>query len=50
MYIDGHLMTESSAIVEYLEEARPDAIKLLPTDLFERAKVRELCQHVATMI
>ena len=50
MYIDGSLMTESSAICEYLEEARPDAVKLLPTDLIERAKVRELCQHVATMI
>ena len=50
LFIDGHLLTESSAICEYLEETRPDGIKLLPSDPYERSKVREICQHVATLM
>jgi glutathione S-transferase len=38
---DGRRLTESQAIVEYLEEAYPEK-PLLPKDPFERAKVREL--------
>jgi glutathione S-transferase len=38
---DGRRLTESQAILEYLEEAYPQK-PLLPKDPFERAKVREL--------
>jgi glutathione S-transferase len=39
--VDGRTLAESSAICEYVEEAYPQK-PLLPKDLFERAKVREL--------
>jgi glutathione S-transferase len=39
--VDGRTLAESSAICEYIEEAYPQK-PLLPTDPFERAKVREL--------
>lgn len=35
-------LCESAVIVEYLEEAYPSAAALLPTDPFQRAKVREI--------
>lgn len=35
-------LAESSAIAEYLDEAFPDAPRLLPTDLKERAIAREI--------
>jgi len=38
-------LTESQVILEYLEEAYPD-IPLYPADSFERAKCRELIQHL----
>lgn len=38
---DGRRLTESEAILEYLEEAYPEK-PLLPKEPFERAKVREL--------
>lgn len=46
LYIDGHLLSESMAIVEYLEETRPDARKLMPKDPFQRALVRKICEHM----
>lgn len=38
-------LTESQVILEYLEEAYPDN-PLYPVDSFERAKCRELIQHL----
>src|SRR5262249_50164479 len=38
---DFHL-SESSAIVEYLEDAFPDSPRMLPTDLRQRARARQL--------
>ena len=38
-------LTESQVILEYLEEAYPDK-PLYPADSFERAKCRELIQHL----
>lgn len=46
LHIDGHLLCESMAIVEYLEETRPDSLRLLPKDPLKRAKVREICEHI----
>ncbi|SEW16568.1 maleylacetoacetate isomerase [Luteibacter sp. 329MFSha] len=46
---DGHVVRQSVAILEYLEETRP-APALLPTDARGRAKVRELMLAVATDI
>ncbi|WP_448213464.1 maleylacetoacetate isomerase [Colwellia sp. MEBiC06753] len=45
--IDGsHVLTQSPAILEWLEEAFPET-SLLPTDAFERAKVRSWCNQIA---
>ena len=35
-------LSESSAIVEYLEDAFPDTLRLLPTDVRQRARARQL--------
>jgi len=40
--IDGHVLTQSQAIIEYLDETRPQPC-LLPEDAYERAVVRQLC-------
>jgi len=47
--IDGHVLHESSAILEYLEETRPEP-PLLPTGACERARVRALVQIIASGI
>jgi maleylacetoacetate isomerase len=44
--IDGRLLTQSLAIIEYLEDTRP-APPLLPADAAGRARVRSLAQLVA---
>jgi len=41
--IDGLVLVQSSAIAEYLEEARPEAPRLLPAGAAARAHVRALC-------
>jgi len=46
---DGHLLTQSLAIVEYLEETRPSP-PLLPRDPVGRARVRSLSLLVACEI
>ena len=43
--VDGHLMTQSPAIIEWLEERHPSP-PLLPVDAGERAKVRALAAVV----
>ncbi|MDD2760053.1 MAG: glutathione S-transferase [Methylomonas sp.] len=42
---EGYL-SESQAILEYLEDAYPEAQRLYPTEPFERAKCREFIQHI----
>lgn len=46
---DGTRLTQSMAIIEYLDEAHPDK-PLLPADAVGRAKVRALAQIVACEI
>jgi glutathione S-transferase len=43
--IDGHTITESQVIVDYLEDAYP-AAPLYPSDPVQRARVRELIQYM----
>ncbi len=43
---DGAMLTQSMAIVEYLEETHPD-VPLLPAEPLARARVRALAQMVA---
>ena len=38
--IDGHTLTESMAIIEYLDETRRGSTNLLPSDPYRRAQVR----------
>jgi maleylacetoacetate isomerase len=47
--IDGRMMTQSLAIIEYLAETRPDAL-ILPADPFDRHRVRALAYTVAMEI
>lgn len=49
MAIDGHLLTQSLAIIEYLDETRP-ALPLLPDDAAGRARVRAITQAIACEI
>jgi maleylacetoacetate isomerase len=47
LFVDGKFLGESMAIAEFLEERFKDApLKLLPDDLFLRAKVRQICETV----
>lgn len=46
---EGHLLTQSMAIIEYLDETRPQP-PLLPADALARARVRALAQMVACEI
>lgn len=43
---DGHVLTQSLAIIEYLEETHPEP-PLLPKDALGRARVRALAQVIA---
>eukprot|EP00164_Ancoracysta_twista_P009382 GFYU01013874.1.p1 GENE.GFYU01013874.1~~GFYU01013874.1.p1 ORF type:complete len:228 (+),score=74.86 GFYU01013874.1:53-685(+) len=45
LVIDGNSITQSTAILEYLEETRPEK-NLLPADPAARAKVRSLVQII----
>lgn len=44
--IDGHVLGQSTAIIEYLEETRPSPA-LLPKDAFKRAIVRQMCNIIS---
>ncbi|CAB4065524.1 maiA [Lepeophtheirus salmonis] len=48
--IDGIYLTQSVAIMEFLEEKYPNAIRLLPKDVHDRARVRELTEVIASGI
>jgi maleylacetoacetate isomerase len=47
LQVDDHIITQSLAIIEYLEEKYPEPT-LLPTDLVQRAQVRKIALTVAT--
>ncbi len=44
--VDGHVLTQSLAIIEWLDETIPEPT-LLPKDPFERAEVRAFAQVIA---
>lgn len=44
--VDGEVLAQSTAILEYLEEQYPDT-PLYPQDVVARAHTRSLCQHIA---
>ncbi|KAJ1983289.1 Glutathione S-transferase zeta-1 [Dimargaris verticillata] len=48
--IDGHVIPQSMAILEYLEDAYPDTPTLLPGDAAQRAKARAIAQVIASDI
>lgn len=50
LVIDGQTLTQSTAIIEYLEETRPSPMNLLPKDAAGRAQVRALMQIIASDI
>ncbi len=43
---DQSPLAQSSAILEYLDEAFPQSYQLMPKDLLIRAKIREFCQII----
>jgi len=43
---DGQILSQSFAIIEYLDEAFPNKHRLFPEDLFKKALVREFCQII----
>jgi len=47
--VDGHCLSQSMAIIEYLDETRPEPA-LLPVDALGRAQVRALAQSIACEI
>lgn len=47
--IDGNVLSQSVAILEYLEETRPHS-PLLPQDPISRARVRQICQLICADI
>jgi maleylacetoacetate isomerase/maleylpyruvate isomerase len=49
LHDDGHSLTQSLAIIEYLEETHPET-PLLPPDPAGRARVRALAQDIACEI
>jgi maleylacetoacetate isomerase/maleylpyruvate isomerase len=46
---EEHVLTQSMAIIEYLEETHPEP-PLLPGDAFARARIRSLAQDIACEI
>lgn len=49
LQIDGHVLIESLAIMQYLEETRPEP-SLMPKDFFKRAQVRAICDIIVSGI
>lgn len=50
LVIDGHTLTESLAIIEYLDETRPDPPLLPRNDPYKRALVRKVALAIAAGI
>jgi maleylacetoacetate isomerase len=48
--VDGQVLTQSMAILEWLDEAYPQPPQLLPADAFGRARVRSLAQLIVADI
>ena len=46
LWDDGRIVTESTVICEYLEDAYPTEVKLRPDDPFGRAEMREWTKWV----
>ncbi len=46
LIIDGLVVTQSLAIMEFLEESFPSKTRILPADLQTRAKVREISEVI----
>lgn len=46
LVIDGHCLTQSVAICEYLEETRENSTKLLPSEPARRAQVRRVVEII----
>ncbi|KAK3928783.1 putative maleylacetoacetate isomerase 2 [Frankliniella fusca] len=49
LQIDGHTIVESLNILHYLEETRPEH-PLMPIDVYQRSKVREVCEMIQSGI
>lgn len=43
---DGKVISQSFAIIEYLEEIFPEAFSLFPKDAYISAKIRQLCETI----
>ena len=50
MEIEGHVLTQSASICEFIEEFFPDTKPVLPSDVYKRAVVREICNLLGTYI
>ncbi|CAK9305160.1 unnamed protein product [Gordionus sp. m RMFG-2023] len=50
LVVNDHVLSQSIAILEYLEEAYQDAPRILPKDLYQRGKVRSLVQFICSDI
>ncbi|KAE8738077.1 hypothetical protein FOCC_FOCC016452 [Frankliniella occidentalis] len=49
LLIDGHTIVESLNILHYLEETQPNHA-LMPSDVYQRSKVREVCEMIQSGI
>ena len=47
LIIDNKIFTQSIAILEYLEERRPESWRLMPVEAAQRAQVRTIVQMIA---
>ena len=50
LMIDGNVLTQSIAILEYLEDRKPETWRLLPMEASERAQIRAMVSIIASDI